>query len=292
MFRRIAAASLVCSFLVAGCGAQKASLTSAPAPTKRVPVAAGIIANNAARLAPTVGVIRGQAAVEGQPELVSTLRMLGRHNMADEELTEDAESQGYSVFSADSKLQKPFNKTGFVRRTETGFMMEGKKGGFFSKKEKDNYTLIAGTTAISTQLNERADKKALIKGVVDKNNVVTVTSVKGLADMGFLTNWFSKGKIAGTVTDSVTDKPLAGVNVLCKSEDGFIFKATSDEDGEFEVKSLTPGNYFLTLSKDGYQSVKSAADDPEAVGKREKVEYAAELAPVPAPTPTPTPAAD
>lgn len=282
MIRRIAAVSLVSTFLLAGCGAQKAALTSAPAPTKRAPIAAGIIANNAARLAPTVGVIRGQAAVEGAPELVSTLRVLGRHNMADEELAEDAESQGYSLFAASDKASKPFNKTGFVRRTETGFMMEGKKGGFFSKKEKDNFVLVAGTTAITSQLNTRVDKKALIKGIVDKDNVVTVTSVKGLADLGFLTNWFTKGKIAGTVTDSVTDKPLEGVDVLCKSEDGFLFKAVSDEDGEFEVKSLTPGNYFLTLSKDGYKGVASPANDPEVVGKRERVEYTAELAPVPA----------
>ena len=281
MFRHIAAVSLVASFLLAGCGAQKGALTSAPAPTKRAPIAAGIIANNAARLAPTVGVIRGQAAVAGQPELVSTLRVLGRHNMADEELAEDAESQGYSLF-ADSKLGKPFSKTGFVRRTETGFMMEGKKGGFFSKKEKDNFVLVAGTTSITTQLNERADKKALIKGVVDKDNVVTVTSVKGLADLGFLTNWFSKGKIAGVVTDSVTDKALAGVTVTCKSEDGFVFKAESDADGEFEIKSLTPGDYYLTLAKAGYQGVASPANDPEVVGKREKVEYTAELAPIPA----------
>lgn len=280
MLRRIAAASLVAAFFTTGCGAAKGTLTSAPAPTKRAPLASNIIANNAARLAPTVGVIRGQAAVEGQPELVSTLRLTGRHAMADEELAEDAESQGYSVMAQDG-LMKPFNKTGFVRRTETGFMMEGKKGGFFSKKEKDNFVLVAGTTAITTQLNERADKKALIKGVVDKNNVVTVTSVKGLADLGFLTNWFTKGKISGTVTDT-SDNALAGVSVTVKSEDGFVFKAVSDADGEFQVKSLTPGNYFLTLSKDGYKTVKSEADDPEVVGKRENVEYAAKLAPMPA----------
>lgn len=279
MIRRIAAATLVAAFFTTGCGAAKGTLTSAPAPTKRAPIASNIIANNAARLAPTVGVIRGQAAVEGQPELVSTLRLTGRHAMADEELAEDAESQGYSVMAQDG-LQKPFNKTGFVRRTETGFMMEGKKGGFFSKKEKDNFVLVAGTTSITTQLNERADKKALIKGTVDKNNVVTVTSVKGLADLGFLTNWFTKGKISGTVTDT-SDKVLTGVNVTVKSEDGFILKAVSDEDGEFEVKGLTPGNYFLTLSKDGYKTVKSEDDDPEVVGKRENVEYTAKLAPMP-----------
>ena len=247
MSRQLAAAALIAAFALTGCGAQKASLVAASVPSRTVPAnagviaasQAGIVANNAARVAPSVDVIPGAA------RLHSSLRLVGHAAMADDELAEDAESQGYSIFAADHA--KPFNKTGFVRKTETGFMLEGQKGGFMGlgKKEKDNYVLIAGSPAISQALVGRVNTKALIKGLVDKDNNVTVTSVKGLADLGFLTNWFSKGKIVGTIVEAGSKKPLAGVTVSAKSEDGFVFKVTTEGDGEFAIKSLTPGKYKM-----------------------------------------------
>lgn len=311
MNRSLIAATLIATFLVAGCGATPGSVGKVGASVSKTSTAktagvigantagvmtggntasvigantagvigantAGIVAANSSRLGPSVGLIRGAEEAPTASGLVSSLRLVAHHAMADTELQDDAESQGYNILANDHL--KPFTKTGFVRRTETGFMMEGRKGGFFSKKEKDNYTLVAGTTAITTQLNARVDAKALIKGLIDKDNVVQVTSVKGLADMGFLTNWFTKGKIVGTVKHAGTKGALDGVKISCKSEDGALFTAVTDEDGEFSIKSLTPGKYFLKLSKEGYQPF--TATEAETVEKRDKAEFEGLLAPI------------
>jgi hypothetical protein len=286
MSRRLLAATLVSSLLLAGCGAQKGGLVAAPT-LKKAPSAgvvsnhaAGIVANNAARLAPTVGVIRGEAPVPTKAGLVSTLRVLSRAQMGDAELKADAESQGFSLFATEAGAIKPFTGTGFVRKTDAGFALEADKGGLFQEKTPDDHALVAGTTAISNQLVNRLNQKTTVKGVIDDANVVTVTAVSGALDLGFLTNWFTKGKIYGVVTNAATKKALAGATVVCKSEEGFLFKATSDADGEYTIKTLNPGKFTISVSKEGFQGVDSPADDPEVVGKREKIEYGADLAPI------------
>jgi hypothetical protein len=301
MTRSLIAATLITSVLLAGCGAaptgavSKASLGKAST-TKAAGVigpntasvigantagviganTAGIVGANSARVAPLVGLARGvEVPAAG---LVSSLRLVAHHAMADDELRSDAESQGYSIMATDAKQR--FEKTGFIRKTEGGWQLEAQKGSFFSK-EKDIYTLIPGTTAITTRLHERHDKKATIRGLAGADKVVDVTAVSNAMDLGFLTNWFTKGKIVGHVKHAGTKATLEGVTVTAKSEDGALFTAATDDEGAFAIKSLTPGKFYLKLELAGYQTF--TATDPETVAKRDKAEFEGLLAPVAAP---------
>ena len=212
--------------------------------------------------------------------LVSTLRIAGMVDMSQEEIAEEAVSSGYEVLAADkSKIGRKFSKTGIVRSTEDGFALETTKG--FFKKKKDDTFILAGDPEVLESLSKRQNKKAVIKGVVDKNNVVTVETVKGIADLGFLTNWFTKGKVIGTV-NGVDGKPLSDVRVFVKSGDGFTFSDLTDVEGKFEIKGLTPESYRVSLSKDGFQAIDA---ETVTVAKRKAVKIEATLAPVPAEAP-------
>ncbi|MEW5798285.1 MAG: TonB-dependent receptor [Bacteroidota bacterium] len=60
------------------------------------------------------------------------------------------------------------------------------------------------------------------------------------------------GKIKGTVTDSQTNEPLVGVNVVVR---GTPYGAVSDFEGTVFILNIPPGVYTVTFSSVGYQSV-------------------------------------
>ncbi len=61
------------------------------------------------------------------------------------------------------------------------------------------------------------------------------------------------GKISGTVTDAATGEPLIGVNVII---DGTATGATTNLDGDYVIIGVRPGQYAITASYIGYQSVR------------------------------------
>ena len=61
-----------------------------------------------------------------------------------------------------------------------------------------------------------------------------------------------RGSIQGTVRDKATNEGLVGVNVLIK---GTYYGATTDLDGKFEIKSVSPGTYGLSFRLLGYKEV-------------------------------------
>jgi hypothetical protein len=267
MFRNNAAAlSLVVALVLAGCGSKAGSLSMTA-----VPAAPG-------GSAPSVNVTalaEGQVTVSRQhtvdPTAVSSLRAVGAEAMTDEELADDAQSVGYSV---QSSLGKNVTKTGVVRRTETGLVLEVTSGIF--TKTTETFKLSASGEA-QTTLMDRQNKKATVKGSLDvPTNVITVNEAKNSLDLGFLTNWLTRGKISGAVSDPATKLPLAGVLVEAKSEDGYVFADTTDGSGEFQIKTLTAGKYSLKLSKAGYTGVTSG-EHPAEVKARTNLKYLAEL---------------
>ncbi len=64
--------------------------------------------------------------------------------------------------------------------------------------------------------------------------------------------------LSGITHDQETHKPLAYVNVVLKSGNDslFITGGLSNEDGQFSLSSLSPGNYYLEFTLIGYHSIK------------------------------------
>ncbi len=77
----------------------------------------------------------------------------------------------------------------------------------------------------------------------------------------------TKSNISGKVIDNKTGESLVGVAI---SVEGTDIKTYSDLDGNFEISSLTPGNYNLILSLISYknslvENLKISANEKEVV---------------------------
>ena len=60
------------------------------------------------------------------------------------------------------------------------------------------------------------------------------------------------GIITGKVTDKKTGESLPGVNIILK---GTYYGASTDVNGNFRIKNISPGNYNLEVTFIGYKSV-------------------------------------
>lgn len=77
------------------------------------------------------------------------------------------------------------------------------------------------------------------------------------------------GKIIGTVTDSETNEPLPGCNILIE---GTLLGAASDEDGYFMILNVPPGTYDVSAVMVGY--VKKVQEGVKVVSNlTTKLEY-------------------
>lgn len=238
MFNRLAKALLIATLFLTGCGTSPLIPTASQKTATR-PVAQGT--GGAYALMPVAaGAPAGHSAVA-----VSSVRLLATTDLTDDEIAEDADDYGIQA----SDKAKGF--TGLLRRTEASFALEHSKGLF--RKKQTLYTIQPLNNDVASSLQGQENRKVLIKAVEQGNNTLVVHSVKRLADMGFLFNWYSKGKIAGTVKD-FQGKPLAGVIVRARSSNGFLLTATSESDGEFALKNVTPGLYAVNFVKEGYLS--------------------------------------
>ena len=73
------------------------------------------------------------------------------------------------------------------------------------------------------------------------------------------------GIIRGVVTAGDTGKPLRGADVRVQGGSISIFEprfARTDEQGRYEVSSLEPGRYTLTVSKVGYLTLGTGSGAP------------------------------
>jgi outer membrane receptor for ferrienterochelin and colicins len=59
------------------------------------------------------------------------------------------------------------------------------------------------------------------------------------------------GKISGKILDDASSEPLPGANIFI---DGTFIGTSSDADGHFELKNLTPGNVIIKASYIGFKS--------------------------------------
>lgn len=59
-----------------------------------------------------------------------------------------------------------------------------------------------------------------------------------------------KGQIQGTVSDSVTQKPIIGANVILK---GTLIGTATDQDGNYRIKNVNAGDYIVEVLMIGYR---------------------------------------
>ena len=247
---RPVALSLVAMLALAGCGAPRAGLAIDPAAVLPAPAApAAPAAASAAQapsvnLAPSVRVDAGAAPAPAQ----GYLEVLGHRAISRTELAEDAEDAGYRL---QSSVSVPM-VTGFVRRSSgVDYLLEAKKNHLGEKTPAPTtYTMKTTDAAIRLWLGRHVNQKVDVKGLF-AGTTVTVTYADKALDLGFLTNWWTKGKVRGTITGA-DGLPLVNVEVKARSAEGYVFLGNTDDTGAFAVKNLAPGHYQVWLSKVGF----------------------------------------
>ncbi|MBO5963432.1 MAG: TonB-dependent receptor, partial [Bacteroidales bacterium] len=66
---------------------------------------------------------------------------------------------------------------------------------------------------------------------------------------------YSQGVLTGTITDASTKEPLPFVNVIAEQNGQQMGGATTDIDGNYQIKPLAPGDYDIKASYMGYKTV-------------------------------------
>lgn len=66
---------------------------------------------------------------------------------------------------------------------------------------------------------------------------------------------YSQGVLTGTITDASTKEPLPFVNVVVEQNGEQMGGATTDMDGNYQIKPLSPGEYDIRASFVGYKTV-------------------------------------
>ncbi len=63
------------------------------------------------------------------------------------------------------------------------------------------------------------------------------------------------GRISGYIRNAASNQPLecAAVTLFSASDSSMVAGTISNSDGSFIISMLTPGNYFLEISEQGYE---------------------------------------
>jgi hypothetical protein len=223
-----------------------AAVAPPPAPAAAVPLVTTLLP------APAVRVEPGAAPVAPAPQAAPAegyFRVVGYTELSREELRDDAEESGYTVQTAISVPEA----TGYVRRSSgQGFLLEAKKNHLGVKTPAPTtYTLKTPDMSIHLWLGQHVNQKVHVRGLFAADNTVTVTFADKALDLGFLTDWWTKGKVRGTVL-GYDGMPLVNVEVKAKSQAGYVYLANTDDTGAFAIKNLAPGTYQVWVTKVGY----------------------------------------
>lgn len=241
---------LVAALALAGCGAPAlapSAPTAALDATAPAPVAAPVL------VAPIESAPEAaRETVESAPQIEapqrSVIRIVGETDMSFEEMALDADEAGYTV---QSEITLP-GTTGTIRRGENNTYMLEASQDHLGVRRNVIYRLSTSDMTLHTWFGAHVNEKALVRGFFKADNTVQVSYAKKLTSFAFLTNWFTKGKVVGTVTD-YAKVPVRSVEVKVRNSKGFVFTHTTSEIGAFSLKNLPPDTYALSISKYGYQ---------------------------------------
>ncbi len=84
-------------------------------------------------------------------------------------------------------------------------------------------------------------------GFTDSEKEISVTA--GINTVANFTLQSTTGRISGTITDAVTEKPISGVNVYTTPGTTSV---TTGADGKFVLENIPPGKFSLNTVKSGY----------------------------------------
>lgn len=267
MFNRLVKALLITTLFLTGCASSPLIPTASRATASRQ---ATTNSGGAYALMPVAQDTTPTSNPGSVTRGLSSVSLLGQTDLTEDEIAEDG-YDAYGILATDSVK----GYSGMLRRTETAFVLESTTGLFNFNKKTVLFTLQALNNDVANSLQGQENRKVLVKAEAAANNTLVVHSIKRLADLGFLFNWYSKGKVSGIVKD-YQGHVLAGVIVRAMDTNGYLMTATTESNGEFALKNATPGAYTLSFTKGGYLSASSTIQ----INRHKTTNVSATLVPV------------
>ena len=108
---------------------------------------------------------------------------------------------------------------------------------------KNDYSLVCPMTVHPDKITDAR----IFLPIPDENTDANVPQVEE-------SDWANaKNVIHGRILEmDPSDAPLADVKVIIETADRIVFSDTSNAEGEYECRGLSPGRYLISLHKDGY----------------------------------------
>lgn len=146
-------------------------------------------------------------------------------------------------------------KVGVLRSVEDGqFLLQTHSGWFPWTRRQVSMPLSADPQGL-INLNNHLNQKVLVHGPLVPNSTddIQVQVLIPLPSLAFITDFLTKGRVAGQIYDQTTDQPLPGAHIALVAEGNqYIYRQISRKDGKYYFSGLAPGHYHLSVQLAGY----------------------------------------
>lgn len=141
------------------------------------------------------------------------------------------------------------------------------KIGYIRSIESDKYLLVlkGETTKLSVigqdgkrdrRIANYLNRKVVLRGIMMANGNLMVEHILSIPSFRFITDYFFKGRLGGTVYLPVNNQGLVGALVVAKAgKTGYLFRTQTNNRGEFYFSGLDPDTYAVTVGLGGFKGV-------------------------------------
>lgn len=158
----------------------------------------------------------------------------------------DSVLEGSSGFFAVKRL----TKIGYIRSIEDGKYLLVLKG------ETTKLSVVGQDGKRDARIANYLNRKVVLRGIMMANGNLMVEHILSIPSFKFITDFFFKGRLGGTVFLPVNNQGLVGALVVAKAaRTGYLFRTQTDKKGNFLFSGLDPDTYTVTVGLGGFKGV-------------------------------------
>lgn len=142
------------------------------------------------------------------------------------------------------------------RKTRMGYVRQVTEGSYLLVLKGDvSVTLEGKDGKRDSRIAKYLNRKVIVRGIHDDKGFL-VEHIMPIPSFSFVTDLFTKGRVAGAVYNKATRQGMQGALItLTQESTGYLFRTQSDKKGGFQFKGLEPGEYKLQVGLGGFQPV-------------------------------------
>lgn len=145
---------------------------------------------------------------------------------------------------------KRLTKIGYIRSIEADKYLLVLKG------EQTKLSVVGQDGKRDRRIANYLNRKVILRGIMMANGNLMVEHILSIPSFKFITDYFFKGRLGGTVYLPVNNQGLVGALVVVKAgRTGYLFRTQTNKKGEFFISGLDPDTYTVTVGLGGFKGV-------------------------------------